>query len=190
MNTRPSKQPQQRDDWWPVETPIGRITLSGDHEALHFLHLPDAAQDDSFPQNRHRGGKPSSVAKAEEQLAAYFAGELTKFDLALEPLGTPWQVRVWSALAQIPFGENAELRRYCPSGGQPESEPGRGHGEQPEPDSSYHPVPSGNRSRREPHGLWRWPRAKRALAGSRTPGALLAARLKFGRSPATGNPCS
>jgi methylated-DNA-[protein]-cysteine S-methyltransferase len=39
------------------------------------------------------------------QLAAYFAGELTEFDVPLHMVGTDFQRRVWQGLCQIPFGE-------------------------------------------------------------------------------------
>ena len=42
---------------------------------------------------------------AKEQLAAYFAGELRRFDLKLDLQGTEFQERVWSYLATIPYGE-------------------------------------------------------------------------------------
>ena len=45
------------------------------------------------------------LARAARQLAAYFAGSLTAFDLPLAPDGTPWQRAVWDQLARIPFGE-------------------------------------------------------------------------------------
>jgi methylated-DNA-[protein]-cysteine S-methyltransferase len=41
---------------------------------------------------------------ASKQLDAYFAGDLTQFDLELRPAGTPFQQAVWSALRDIPFG--------------------------------------------------------------------------------------
>ena len=40
-----------------------------------------------------------------EQLDAYFAGELTEFDVELDMPGTDFQQRVWSALRAIPYGE-------------------------------------------------------------------------------------
>lgn len=43
--------------------------------------------------------------RAAEQLAAYFAGELTAFDLPLAPAGTEFQQKVWSQLRAIPYGE-------------------------------------------------------------------------------------
>jgi len=39
------------------------------------------------------------------QLDAYFAGELSTFDLEMNLLGTPFQQRVWSQLCDIPYGE-------------------------------------------------------------------------------------
>ena len=44
-----------------------------------------------------------------EQLRAYSAGELKSFELALDLRGTPFQLRVWQALREIPYGE---LRTY------------------------------------------------------------------------------
>jgi methylated-DNA-[protein]-cysteine S-methyltransferase len=38
------------------------------------------------------------------QLAEYFAGRRTTFDLPLAPRGTPFQLRVWEALRGIPYG--------------------------------------------------------------------------------------
>ena len=39
------------------------------------------------------------------QLGAYFAGELRRFALRLDPLGTPFQRSVWQALSEIGFGD-------------------------------------------------------------------------------------
>jgi len=93
------------DEWWAVDTPVGRMVLAGNDESLHGLHLPDDPAAASFLEQGTPEGRPGSVAKAEEQLEAYFAGELTDFDLPLDPQGTPWQTKVWWALAEIPFGE-------------------------------------------------------------------------------------
>jgi methylated-DNA-[protein]-cysteine S-methyltransferase len=75
---------------------------------------------------RHRpvslglAGDPADepFASAASQLEAYFAGELTDFDLPLAPAGTAFQLRVWSALRTIPFGRTwsyAELARQVGS---------------------------------------------------------------------------
>ena len=43
--------------------------------------------------------------RATAQLAEYFAGERTDFDLPLEPTGTPFQLTTWQALREIPYAE-------------------------------------------------------------------------------------
>ena len=39
------------------------------------------------------------------ELDEYFAGRRTSFDIPLRPVGTPFQMSVWKALQEIPFGE-------------------------------------------------------------------------------------
>ena len=86
-----------------IDSPVGLLTLAGVGSTLMHLrmvdqtHEPDRsgwepADDDAFPE-------------AVEQLSAYFAGELTEFDLDIELAGTEFQRRVWAALRTIPYGE-------------------------------------------------------------------------------------
>ncbi|OYY92329.1 MAG: hypothetical protein B7Y41_16425 [Hydrogenophilales bacterium 28-61-23] len=39
------------------------------------------------------------------QLAAYYANAAHRFDLPIAPVGTPYRLRVWQALSQIPAGQ-------------------------------------------------------------------------------------
>ena len=50
---------------------------------------------------------PPILRRAAAQLAEYFAGTRTRFDLPLAPVGTEFQRRVWVATSAIPFGETA-----------------------------------------------------------------------------------
>ena len=84
-------------------SPVGELLLTGDGAALTGLYLPD-----------HRGGPipepgwrrdDGAFADVVAQLGAYFAGELTRFDVALAARGTAFQQRVWAALREIPYGE-------------------------------------------------------------------------------------
>jgi len=59
------------------------------------------------------------VARAQEQLLAYFAGDLTSFDVPLRPAGTPWQQKVWRALVDVPFGETKSYRDIARQVGNP-----------------------------------------------------------------------
>jgi methylated-DNA-[protein]-cysteine S-methyltransferase len=42
--------------------------------------------------------------EAAGQLHQYFRGERSRFDVKLDLKGTPFQVKVWQALSQIPYG--------------------------------------------------------------------------------------
>jgi methylated-DNA-[protein]-cysteine S-methyltransferase len=48
--------------------------------------------------------------EAERQLKDYAAGRRFVFELPLEPIGTPFQLAVWSALAAIPYAETRSYR--------------------------------------------------------------------------------
>lgn len=60
-----------------------------------------------FVPRRGGSNKPSDalLAEAAAQVRAYFARRLERFDLPLALTGTPFQVTVWRAVAQLRFGE-------------------------------------------------------------------------------------
>ena len=45
------------------------------------------------------------LAAASDQLAEYFDGDRTEFDVPLDPVGTEFQQAAWTALRTIPYGE-------------------------------------------------------------------------------------
>lgn len=53
------------------------------------------------------GCPPLVLAEAIRQLAEYFRGDRTTFDLPLATGGTPFQQQVWNALMRIPYGATA-----------------------------------------------------------------------------------
>ena len=53
------------------------------------------------------------------QLEAYFAGELTTFNVDLELAGTEFQRRVWAALQTIPYGETRSYGQIADQIGSP-----------------------------------------------------------------------
>ncbi|MGH7847031.1 MAG: methylated-DNA--[protein]-cysteine S-methyltransferase [Candidatus Binatia bacterium] len=59
------------------------------------------------------------LCEAERQLAEYFAGKRTRFDLPLEPRGTQFQRKVWQALTEIPFGQTRSYLDLAKAAGSP-----------------------------------------------------------------------
>jgi len=87
-----------------IDSPVGRLLLTGDERALTGLYMLDAGEHSASPQPgwlRREGGFPEAAA----QLARYFAGELRDFDLPLAPVGTRFQLAVWEELTRIPYGK-------------------------------------------------------------------------------------
>jgi methylated-DNA-[protein]-cysteine S-methyltransferase len=58
-------------------------------------------------------------AAAARQLAAYFAGQLTRFSLPLSPRGTEFQRQVWAALQEIPYGQTVTYGQLAADLGRP-----------------------------------------------------------------------
>jgi methylated-DNA-[protein]-cysteine S-methyltransferase len=75
------------------------------------------------------------LAEAARQLDAYFAGDLREFSLPLRPSGTPFQLSVWEALREIPYGETATYGDLARSVGRPTAARavGRANGQNPLP---------------------------------------------------------
>ena len=84
-----------------VSSPIGEILLVAEDSGLRELHLPGTFDDSEVASDEVSDCE--ALAEAADQLGAYFAGELTRFDLPLVLSGTDFQVRVWRALADIPY---------------------------------------------------------------------------------------
>ena len=79
-------------------SPVGKLLLTGDGVSLTGLYWSDAVPPAGAAED---AGQFAAVLA---ELGAYFAGELTAFTVPVAPRGTPFQVRVWSALAAIPHG--------------------------------------------------------------------------------------
>ena len=63
---------------------------------------------------------PSAVStQAVEQLDEYFRGCRTGFDLHIQLSGTAFQISVWNALRQIPYGETRTYREIAAAIGNP-----------------------------------------------------------------------
>jgi methylated-DNA-[protein]-cysteine S-methyltransferase len=88
-----------------MDSPIGRLLLTGNARALTGLYMLDGGKHSvTVPAGqRHEGGFPEVTT----QLGEYFTGRRTEFDLALAPRGSEFQIAVWTQLTLIPFGETA-----------------------------------------------------------------------------------
>jgi methylated-DNA-[protein]-cysteine S-methyltransferase len=101
-----------------VDSPIGELLLAGDGKALRLLHMQAG--------DRHRiRAQPGwtrsegQFAPAKAQLEEYFEGRRRRFDLPLEPDGSPFELAVWRALVDIPYGETVSYGEIAARIGRP-----------------------------------------------------------------------
>ncbi|MGW0767025.1 methylated-DNA--[protein]-cysteine S-methyltransferase [Streptomyces sp. NPDC002676] len=100
-----------------IESPYGPLTLVADDGILCGLYM---AGQRHRPQEETFGPRDDTLfAEAEEQLTAYFAGELKDFSLELRLHGTPFQRSVWDQLTRIPYGETRSYGELADALGNP-----------------------------------------------------------------------
>jgi methylated-DNA-[protein]-cysteine S-methyltransferase len=81
-----------------LESPIGTIEVTVNEAAavvsLSFVDEPTPVAE----QNS------DACSRALQQLEEYFRGERRHFELALEPEGTEFELKVWNQVRRIPYG--------------------------------------------------------------------------------------
>jgi methylated-DNA-[protein]-cysteine S-methyltransferase len=102
-----------------VPSPVGTLTLVAtddglaailwEHDRPGRVALNLAAEDSGHPV----------LVEVRRQLEEYFAGRRRQFSLKLDPSGTAFQRKVWTALLTIPFGETRSYAQIATQIGKP-----------------------------------------------------------------------
>ncbi|MFE0982415.1 methylated-DNA--[protein]-cysteine S-methyltransferase [Streptomyces rochei] len=100
-----------------IDSPYGPLTLVAEDGVLCGLYMTD--QRHRPPEETFGTADDGPFARAEEQLAAYFAGELKDFTVDLCLNGTPFQRTVWDRLRKIPYGETRTYGELAAELGNP-----------------------------------------------------------------------
>ena len=90
-----------------METPIGILRLRGTERGLTGLFMEKHRHGPEDTEQLDWQRDDTLFAAARAQLADYFAGRRTTFDLAVDRAalgGTDFQRRVWAELEKIPYG--------------------------------------------------------------------------------------
>lgn len=95
------------------ESPLGTLLLVAEDGKIVRLALPGATPDTSWARD------DKAFVDARKQLADYFAGRRRDFDLPLAPRGTQFEMKVWSALRKIPYGETVSYADIARAIGNP-----------------------------------------------------------------------
>ena len=107
-----------------LASPLGSIQLVEDAltGAVCALEFDDHDGKLERKLRRHYGDCKlhAAAARQADALHAYFAGELQALSsLPAEPAGTPFQLRVWAALREIPVGETTSYGELARRIGRP-----------------------------------------------------------------------
>lgn len=93
-----------------METPIGRVTLCADADGICAL---------KFGACSCRADESPVLDQAQRQLEEYFAGRRRAFSVPLSIHGSDFQMKVWRALMEIPYGETISYRELARRIGNP-----------------------------------------------------------------------
>ncbi|MEK7832126.1 MAG: methylated-DNA--[protein]-cysteine S-methyltransferase [Acidobacteriota bacterium] len=104
-----------------IESPIERILITSDGESLTGLHMVEHRHYEVLTDDWKLDDAVKPFAETRKQMAAYFAGELTEFDLPLAMHGTEFQQQVWQELRSIPFGVTISYGQLAQRVGNPNS---------------------------------------------------------------------
>lgn len=113
--------------WRSVRTRLGTFHVAALDGAIVHSGLPNVPRERfeadlarRFPgiQFRERQADPV-LERSALQLAEWCDGKRTAFELPLAPSGTPFQRKVWDALAAIPYGEVRSYAEVAQAIGKP-----------------------------------------------------------------------
>ncbi len=100
-----------------MDSPVGVLTLVASDAGLRAVRFPvdrNARDDDAAQPELH-----PALDNAQRQLGEYFSGDRIAFDVELDLRGTDFQVQVWRALADVPFGKTSTYGDQAKAIGRP-----------------------------------------------------------------------
>src|SRR5690349_19110864 len=102
-----------------LDTPRGRMLLVSSDRGLAGAYFVGQKYYPKLDKAWRRDRKGMQQAKRE--LLEYFAGRRERFDMPLDPQGTPFQRAVWREIAKVRFGETASYAELARRAGFPRS---------------------------------------------------------------------
>lgn len=98
---------------YSYETILGSVTFVEEDGALLAIATHRAYEGKRL--------ETSLIKEAYMQLSEYLIGERKSFDLPLKPRGTVFQLQVWKALCDIPYGETRSYKQIAEAIGNPKA---------------------------------------------------------------------
>jgi len=109
-----------------IESPVGPLLAGVVDEGVCLLEFTDRRMLETNLKAIRRcfggavvPGRHAVLDQLKEELADYFSGRRRVFEVKLEPRGTPFQMQVWQALGQIPYGTTIDYATLAGRVGNP-----------------------------------------------------------------------
>ena len=96
--------------------PIGTLGLMDDGQGLSRVFLRREGARYGFPE-----GETPLTRQAAAELDEYFCGRRTAFTVPVSPHGTEFQLAVWKALRDIPYGQTRTYGEIAGAVGRPKA---------------------------------------------------------------------
>ncbi|MEV7288835.1 methylated-DNA--[protein]-cysteine S-methyltransferase [Streptomyces sp. NPDC093252] len=104
-----------------IDSPYDPLTLVAEDGVLCGVYMTEQRHRPPEESFGDRADAAPAFAAAEEQLEAYFSGDLKDFDLEMHLIGTDFQRTVWDQLCRIPFGETRSYGDLADALGNPKA---------------------------------------------------------------------
>jgi methylated-DNA-[protein]-cysteine S-methyltransferase len=98
-----------------MDSPIGELLLAGDEQGLRRVSMSPFGVDAEWTR------EDEFFDAAREQLEQYFRGDRHEFDLPLKLDGNSFELSVWDALREIPYGETVSYGHIARELGHPDT---------------------------------------------------------------------
>jgi methylated-DNA-[protein]-cysteine S-methyltransferase len=102
------------------QSPVGQLTLVASDAGLRAILWP-AEKPGRVKLPEISPGDHAVLQATTAQLTEYFAGTRQQFDLPLDLHGTPFQIKAWRSLADIPYGTTASYAEQADRLGAPKA---------------------------------------------------------------------
>ena len=117
-----------------IESPLGPLLAGATSEGICLLEFTDRRMlDAQFASLRKYfacaivPGENHHIKHLKKELEEYFRGSLTKFKVATDFPGSPFQQRVWKELLKIPYGKTVSYEEIARRIGSPAAQRAVGH---------------------------------------------------------------
>lgn len=94
-----------------IDCKIGKISVEFDHEKLIEIRFINTNYKNEYENNINH--------KYEDDILAFINGDTSHIDVPYDLRGTPFQMKVWAEIAQIPTGQTRSYSEIAKSIGHP-----------------------------------------------------------------------